>query len=361
MSGPQFVHLQTFSRKPNPAGQSVSQVLGELARNPEFSRHLESPKPPELVDGLSPFDLMQQHDLMIQNAKVEVRVKGKVKHRAVRKDRHTLMTVVASYPIPWERIKDNPEEMKDLRSWEGKNIAFFKQMFGKQYQSTVRHTDEEFPHLHIFALPELVPGIDATALHPGKRAKQKAEELARKEGLSAREAVAIGNKELKRNMRKFQDIYYTHVGEPCGLLRLGPKRQRLTRKVYQAQKHAARLRSESVLEVKRENLERDREQLEAEKRQVSEQKTDLSYVHDYIKSKYIEIEEREAQVSKAAGLITACTQKLCGILNSIGQVFNIPAFKSIGEGLDKLEEVANSVKQEMSVESDDTRPEGPSW
>lgn len=35
MSGPQFLHLQSFSRKPNKIGQSVQQVLDEAARVPK--------------------------------------------------------------------------------------------------------------------------------------------------------------------------------------------------------------------------------------------------------------------------------------------------------------------------------------
>ena len=51
MSGPQFAHLQTWSRKPNAAGQSVNQVIAEATRNPEFSTHVESPAPPRVLHG----------------------------------------------------------------------------------------------------------------------------------------------------------------------------------------------------------------------------------------------------------------------------------------------------------------------
>ena len=36
MSGPQFLHLQSYSRKPNKIGQSVQQILDEAAREPQF-------------------------------------------------------------------------------------------------------------------------------------------------------------------------------------------------------------------------------------------------------------------------------------------------------------------------------------
>jgi hypothetical protein len=49
MSGPQFFHLQTFSRKANPGGQSVNQVLGEALRDPAYCRHVSDPQPPTLA------------------------------------------------------------------------------------------------------------------------------------------------------------------------------------------------------------------------------------------------------------------------------------------------------------------------
>lgn len=360
MSGPQFVHLQTFSRKPNPAGQSTAQIFGELVRDPVYSQHLESPKPPELVDGIQSRQLIARHARMIEDAKIEVHVKGKIRHRAVRKDRHTLMTAVASYPLPWDQIKDNPEEMKALRNWEKRNIAFFRRLFKDQYLSTFRHTDEPFPHLHIYALPELVPGLDATALHPGKRAKAKAEEKARKEGLSAREAVAIGNKALKQNMRKFQDVYYTHVGEPCGLLRLGPKRQRLSRKDYMAQKHIARLRSASALEAQRMQQDKTGQELASTEQKILKQQSDLVNLGLRIQRKQADLCEREDRVSQASKAISICTKKLYDAVNKVGLILNMPVFTSIGEGLAKLEALADALHKEFSVDTEELGGDGPS-
>ncbi len=40
MPGPQFFHVQTYSRKPNEKGQSVEQVLAKAGRAPKFSQHV---------------------------------------------------------------------------------------------------------------------------------------------------------------------------------------------------------------------------------------------------------------------------------------------------------------------------------
>lgn len=105
MSGPQFLHIQTFSLKANPAGQSVAQILGEAARSPEYSMHVDSPIPPRIIFGATPEEVLKQHDDMLAARAVEVKLKnGKSAKRGVRTDRHTLLTAVASYPIPREQI-----------------------------------------------------------------------------------------------------------------------------------------------------------------------------------------------------------------------------------------------------------------
>lgn len=63
-----------------------------------------------------------------------------------------------------------------------------------------------------------------------------------------------GNRALKSAMRDWQDLYYREVGEPCGLLRDGPWRLRLSRAQYNARQSEAQLRSRSSLEQRRVEL-----------------------------------------------------------------------------------------------------------
>lgn len=363
MSGPQFVHLQTFSRKPNPAGQCVAQILGELARVPEFSLHVEAPRPPQRLDGLSPEELVKRHDKMIEDARVKVRVKGKIHHRAVRKDRHTLMTAVASYPLTWDQITGNPEEETALRRWEVRNVAFFKKLFGEQYQAVYRHTDEPYPHLHIYALPELTPGVDATTLHPGKRAKAQAEAKALKGGAPPRVAVGSGNRALKSAMRRFQDVYFLQVGEPCGLLRTGPKRQRLSRKDYLAQKAAARLRSLSTLEARRNDLDRREGETVAASERAARVKDQLDRERDNLVVRGKALADREVRIDKAEKRMAQYIRKVHRLIDSLGVILGIGAFKSIREGLSRLEETAASLQMEVVPNTGEPEDNGcgPSW
>jgi uncharacterized protein (DUF3084 family) len=160
-------------------------------------------------------------------------------------------------------------------------------------------------------------------------------------------------------MRKFQDVYYNHVGEPCGLLRFGPKRQRLSRKDYIAQKHAARLRSVSVLEERRVEQNKARRHLKSEAQRMLEQQSDLNRMEEQLQHQHLELVRREERVSQSAKVITICINKFHHILNKLAKVLKIPAFASIEEGLEELEEVAEAVHQEFSDRSDQMVDDGP--
>lgn len=49
---------------------------------------------------------------MIRAAETQYRLNGEVKTRAIQKDRHTLVTAVASYPVPYDQIRGGPEQEK---------------------------------------------------------------------------------------------------------------------------------------------------------------------------------------------------------------------------------------------------------
>lgn len=354
MSGPQFVHLQSFSRKPNPAGQSVDQIFGELVRDPEYSRHVEGPTPPELLDGITPQELVSRHEAMIDAAKVEVKVKGKVHHRAIRKDRHTLMTAIASYPVPWDQIEGDPEARVALRAWEARNVAFFKKLFGEQYQASFRHTDEAYPHIHVYALPELVPGVDAAHLHPGKREKARAIAKAETDGLSAREAVGSGNRALKATMRKFQDVYFLHVGEPSGLLRLGPRRQRMSRKAYIAQKHAASQRRVSVLEKRSAELRRREAAVASSLGAFREKQDHLDQLEADLERRLEDLVVRETKIKHVARRIALSVKQLHALIDGIGEILGLGRFTSIQMGLQRLGEAAVALHAEFRSPSEPT-------
>jgi hypothetical protein len=236
MSGPQFFHLQSFSRKANPAGQSVEQVLAEAARVPRFSSHVSAPRLPRVVTGLHPAQIKERHDAMVEAGRISVTLAdGSTKERGIRKDRHTLLTCVASHPFLSSQVEADAEARRKYETWVEYNIAHFHQMFGDKLMGVVEHLDEEHPHLHAFVLPTDDPTCSARDLNPAWAAKTAAEAEARGAGQDAKAAVKLGNAASKARARELQDEYHREVGVAAALTRLGPKRERLSRAQWRAQ------------------------------------------------------------------------------------------------------------------------------
>lgn len=229
MSGPQFANLQTYARKSNKSGNSVKQIIDEGNREAEYSLHVDSPKKPRALLG-DPAGFQKLHDDHVAARTVEVKMKdGTTRKRAIRQDRHTMASVVMSYPVRYSAITIDADRAK-LAAWEARNIAFLKAKYGNQLKVVFAHDDETHPHLHAWLFPD-DPGADAKTLPPGKLAKGR--------GVEPRAAVKLGNRAYKDAMTKWQDEHYEAVGAPEALTRLGPNRQRLSRAQYRAHKNSA--------------------------------------------------------------------------------------------------------------------------
>jgi hypothetical protein len=266
-----FVHCQTYARKPNKAGQCVAQVVGEGLRSGEYHPHVADPKPPVVVFG-DPSGFQQLHDAHVDARRTCAVNNGRVSERAIRHDRHTLFTLVASYPVPTVAVEGSPEELARFKQWVNKTLAWVREQYGDQLKAAFAHIDERFPHLHFWCLPD-DPSADATLLHPGKAAKRETEARLKSEGVKPREAVAAGNRALKEAMRGWQDSYHRDVGAPLGMHRDGPKRRRLSRAQWAAEQ--AMLTHHRKLEEDRERLEAQVAALEGAISVLDEQKCDL--------------------------------------------------------------------------------------
>lgn len=250
MSGPQFMHLQSYSRKANEGGQSVEQVLAEASRAPEYSKHVADPLPPSLVYGVAADEVRRLHDEMVAAGGVEVTLKdGRTARRGIRKDRHTLMTAVASHPLPTDLVNTKPDARADYERWRDHNLAWLKARFGDKLVSVIEHWDEKHPHIHAYILPLDDPTCSARQLNPAWQAKEKAMETARAAGHEDKAALKLGNAAYRAKARELQDHYYEHVSLACGLTRTGPKRERLSRQQWKARKDAAKLTAQISQEI----------------------------------------------------------------------------------------------------------------
>lgn len=241
MSGPQFVHFQSFSRKANKGGQSVDQILGEAMREPQFSKHVANPEPPNLIYGVPPEEVARLHAAMIENGSVEVSLgNGSKAQRGIRKDRHTLFTVVASYPLLAEQVAPGSKDRKAYERWIDLNVQWLKSLFGDRLVSVIEHIDEKHPHIHAFILPLGDAACSARDLNPAWKAKEEAESRAKTATIPSKEAVKLGNLAYRNAARKIQDDYSREVGMRAGLTRTGPKRARMSRAQWKMKKAEAR-------------------------------------------------------------------------------------------------------------------------
>ena len=223
MSGFQFVHLETYSRKTDPKGRSVSYVLDEAERRPDACLHVEAPLPPELIEGIPLDQLRAIHDAQAEAARA---TDSKGKQKKVRVDQHTLATVIASHP------GGTPEQ---VAKWESLTVSWLRKTYGERLVSVVRHTDEGHPHLHAYLLPNDL-AMRARAMHPGVEAKAAVKAEAALAGDDAKTSNAKGDRAYKAAMRSWQDDYWHDVGLPSGLARIGPGGRRLTRPEWHAEK-----------------------------------------------------------------------------------------------------------------------------
>jgi hypothetical protein len=301
-----FIHCQSFSQKPNQAGQCVVQVIGEGLRSGEYHPHVEHSKPPLPVFG-NPMVFRQLHDDHVAQRRTQVVKDGRVSERAIRADRHTLFTLVASYPTPTTAVEGSSEELVRFKRWVDLTVAWVQEQYADQLKAAFAHIDEKYPHLHFWLLPD-DPSADATLLHPGKVAKKEIEARLKSEGAPPREAVAAGNRALKTAMREWIDDYHRVVGAPLGMRRDGPKRRRLSRGQYQAE--------QAMLDHHRQ-LEADRIRLEAQVTELEKRAITLA------------AQQRELEV-KAAAFVDKAEQHHRRIRQEAAQV------NALGPMLDAL-------------------------
>jgi len=221
----QFFHLETYADKPRkgtprPSAESVAR---ECQRSEQSFPHIQNPQPSQLIYGIEPLEALSKARELIKTCKDPL-------GRKIRSDAQIIAFGVASI-----KVESTPEnwESEQVRKWVQDTTDFLKDRFGDSFVSLVKHTDEKFCHLHLGLKPKrAIDGcLDLNSFHPG---------------LAAQRATKVKSKSAKDHaykeaMRLLQDEYFEAVGLKNGQLRHGPKRRRLTRKEWYAQKRYANL------------------------------------------------------------------------------------------------------------------------
>jgi hypothetical protein len=186
---------------------SADQVIAELIRTPENSRHVSEPTPPQAVYGFAIERLLEYIDTLksLAASKVETYFRRGREHvRAVRATTPILLSAVASYPEPIM------EDTEARRKWVALVIEAANARWGKKFRCAVGHSDEGFYHLHLLVdnVGESVKPLHMAHAAAAAEASTKAKGAAYRAG-----------------GRALQDWYFKAVGEVMGWARGAPKPQ----------------------------------------------------------------------------------------------------------------------------------------
>lgn len=219
----QWFHIETYgresTRKTKDGGKraTVRGIVGEATREAGYHPHVDDAQEPTVLLG----------DLNELEAQLTERATHGKNGKKLRPDAHVLLAGVASYPKPCNQLTADDEDR--FNRWLNGTVDFLQKEWGDRLKAVVLHLDEAFPHVHFYAAD--LDGLDMKTIHRGKAA----------------EAQVDGKKKeaYVRAMQTYQDDYYQAVGLDLGFSRLGPRRQRLSRKDWKTQQHANQVEAEA--------------------------------------------------------------------------------------------------------------------
>lgn len=220
----QFIHVESYGKtsakkkleknyNKETKGRNVDEIIAEATRKPDYCDHVAEPEEPVLLYGVDPSELKNLTDEYFNNTKL---TNSNGISRGLRKDSHVLLAGVISLNREVDEIWDDYK--KDAIEW-------LKEKYGHKLKCVIEHKDEENPHIHFYCVQD--PGVSFDLLHDGKKA------------FSAVGGKLKYKKEIafKQAMRDYQENFYNDVSLKYGLLKTGPRRQRLSNTEYKAQKN----------------------------------------------------------------------------------------------------------------------------
>lgn len=249
MSKSIFAHKQTYSRKGNSKSRSVSEIADEAERLEGACPHVGNPKPPNILDGIRPSDVVElieqriaeQNKLLRRLRKEQPERKEAL--RGIRSDTHVLIGSVFSFPDPVEDM-----DQADYLRWRKDVIAFARDdaaRNGAEVLTIVEHLDEAHPHVHVLAVPICADDnmrMDAKRCHEGHREQDRHK---------AHGWSGSPSRSYKLAMRGWQDHYHADVGARHGQARTGPRRRRLDRATWKAEQERLKAQKDAEIAVER--------------------------------------------------------------------------------------------------------------
>jgi hypothetical protein len=255
--GSQFFHFEAYAREGTKGKRNAAMILDEASRVLGACPHVTQPVEPRVLDGVAP---------ELISGVIQKRIKGAVDRRGRSLPRTSLVLVaaVASYPVQRHLIVSDDKKRAAFERWKTLNFAFFRNLFGDALVSVIEHVDEEYPHLHVFC----VPNKDENSLFSVESIL--APFRAQGEACRIGEGRKVQRNAFRAEARKLQDEYHKMVGLPCGLTRCGPRRKRLTRTEWREQNEQAAAIATAYETIEKRQLALDREAQEMSRVQVTE-------------------------------------------------------------------------------------------
>lgn len=233
MAGFQFAHVDGYARKGSSQANSktgvkrgvfsAQDIADEAERLEGACDHVETPQPPIIRFGVTPSEVVKVATGWAEQTK-------DAKGRKLRVDGLCLAAGVFSVPPDLDE--------KQWPAYRDAMIEYLKGRYGERLHSVVEHTDEAHRHCHFYMVP--LPGENFGAVQEGVAARQAAYAAGKKKGQQ--------NKAYCDAMSAWQDDIWQKVSRHFGLARIGPRRRRLTRAGWHAERraldaHAAILRA----------------------------------------------------------------------------------------------------------------------
>jgi hypothetical protein len=212
----QFHHKDPYGRRAGKGAKSsfnAQDIADEAERKPSACRHVREPKPPTLLFGVMPSDAVKKSYEWAAKAKDKI-------GRKLRPDGLCIVAGMVSVPDGFDRWDDYKKAV----------IADLLAQHGDRLLSVVEHTDEAYPHMHYYMVPRA--GERLEILHEGLAARNALRD--------AKKPTGEQNIAYREAMEKFQTDFHEQVSSKFGLLRDGPKRERLSTPEWRVAKAAAK-------------------------------------------------------------------------------------------------------------------------
>ena len=282
MHGYQFCHIENWAktktkgsahhragkRRDGTEAWTAEEILAEAVRLDGHARHVDQDGPPPTIipGAAATFEEMRalyetastvKRSVPYTNPKTKKRTTRK---RRIQSNERTLHTAVFSLPVTVEEAHGDEALKQRCRSVLRAAVeheTYRIERLGGTFAMAVEHWDETHVHVHLFAV-DLERGR-VNHLHPGQVAKRRFQEAPENRELDPKAMNRGADNAYRTAMRAWQDELHDGVFREAGLLRLGPGRERLSRRDYKDAQRAAAERLDDF--ARQQEIRKDRAQL----------------------------------------------------------------------------------------------------